>query len=146
MSIVVDVNVVSDSDMIARDVNLGGSSSTSPQDDNIYERLKKAAQDDNIYERQYRKTLRVQTHFAMELMTLKPSLASKLNVSGFSPIHLALLNNHIRMVRGLVSIKGRGRITPLHHVAGIGDAELLNEFLLACPIEIWNSMILLREA
>nr|VDD39804.1 unnamed protein product [Brassica oleracea] len=65
-----------------------------------------------------------QTHFAMELMNLKPSLALKLNVSGFSPMHLALQNNHIRMVRGflamdssLVSIKGRGRITPLHYVA-----------------------------
>ncbi|KAG2263924.1 hypothetical protein Bca52824_071003 [Brassica carinata] len=65
-----------------------------------------------------------QTHFAMELMNLKPSLALKLNVSGFSPMHLALQNNHIRMVRGflamdssLISIKGRGRITPLHYVA-----------------------------
>ncbi|CDY40858.1 hypothetical protein HID58_086955 [Brassica napus] len=60
----------------------------------------------------------------MELMTLKPLLASKLNVSGFSPMHLALQNNHIKLVRGfvaldssLVRIKGRGRITPLHHVA-----------------------------
>ncbi|CAH2071056.1 unnamed protein product, partial [Thlaspi arvense] len=82
-------------------------------------------------------TKKGQTHFAMELMTLKPSLASKLNASGFSPMHLALHNNHVRMVRGfvaidssLVSIKERGRITPLHHVAGIGDAELLSEFLL----------------
>ncbi|KAL9286374.1 putative ankyrin repeat-containing domain, PGG domain, ankyrin repeat-containing domain superfamily [Arabidopsis thaliana] len=79
----------------------------------------------------------------MELMTLKPSLALKLNVSGFSPLHLALQNNHIRTVRGLVainsslvSIKGRGRITPLHHVARIGDAELLSEFLFACPSSI----------
>ncbi|CDY42957.1 BnaA01g17970D [Brassica napus] len=39
-----------------------------------------------------------QTHFAMELMTLKPSLALKLNASGFSPMHLALQNNHIPMV------------------------------------------------
>ncbi|KAL0875472.1 hypothetical protein Bca101_025177 [Brassica carinata] len=79
----------------------------------------------------------------MELMTLKPSLASKLNVSGFSPMHLALQNNHTRMVRGfvaldssLVRIKGRGRVTPLHHVARIGNAELLSEFLFACPSSI----------
>ncbi|CAF2042930.1 unnamed protein product [Brassica rapa subsp. trilocularis] len=59
----------------------------------------------------------------MELMTLKPLLASKLNVSGFSPMHLALQNNHIPLVRGfvaldssLVRIKGRRRITPLHHI------------------------------
>ncbi|XP_024004634.1 ankyrin repeat-containing protein BDA1 [Eutrema salsugineum] len=84
-----------------------------------------------------------QSHFAMELMTLKPSLALKLNTSGLSPMHLALQNNHIRTVRGLmaidsslISIKGRGRITPLHHVAKIGDAELLSEFLFACPCSI----------
>ncbi|CAN6878521.1 unnamed protein product [Brassica oleracea] len=84
-----------------------------------------------------------QTHFAMELMNLKPSLALKLNVSGFSPMHLALQNNHIRMVRGflamdssLVSIKGRGRITPLHYVAQLGNEELLSEFLFACPSSV----------
>lgn len=81
-----------------------------------------------------------QTHFAMELMTLKPSLALKLNVSGFSP---TLQNNHFRMVRAflaidssLVSIKGRGRITPLHYVAQLGNEELLSEFLFACPSSI----------
>ncbi|CAH8306507.1 unnamed protein product [Eruca vesicaria subsp. sativa] len=147
MSIVVDVN-------------------TSTQDENIYEKLKKAAQDGDI-ERLYELIAedpnilchfdkmsfcetplhiaaeKGQTHFAMELMTLKPSLASKLDLSGFSPLHLALQNNHIRMVRAfvaiessLVSIKGRGRITPLHHVARTGDAELLSEFLLACPSSI----------
>ncbi|KAG2330395.1 hypothetical protein Bca52824_001575 [Brassica carinata] len=152
MSIVVDVN-------------------RTTQHENIFEILKKAAQDGDI-ERMYEliaedsKILchfdevpfcetplhtaaeKGQTHFAMELMTLKPSLASKLNVSGFSPMHLALENNHIRMVRAfvaiessLVSIKGRGRITPLHHVARTGDAELLSEFLLACPSSIENLTI-----
>ncbi|KAL0845471.1 hypothetical protein Bca101_018717 [Brassica carinata] len=60
----------------------------------------------------------------MELMILKLSLASKLNVLGFSPMHLTLQNNHSRMVRGfvaidnsLVNIKRRGGITPLHYVA-----------------------------
>lgn len=86
---------------------------------------------------------RGQTHFAMELMTLKPSLALKLNPSGLSPMHLALKNNHFQTVRGfvaidssLVSIKGRGRITPLHYVAQTGHPELLTEFLFACPSSI----------
>lgn len=165
MSIVVDINTVSN--VVAQDANQNGRSSTSSRDEDIiYEKLKKAAQDGEI-ERLYEfiaedpnilchfdkmsfceTPLHVaaekgQTHFAMELMTLKPSLASKLNVSGFSPMHLALQNNHIQMVRGfvaldssLVSIKGRGRITPLHHVARTGDAELLSELLLACPSSI----------
>ncbi|CAH8321434.1 unnamed protein product [Eruca vesicaria subsp. sativa] len=80
----------------------------------------------------------------MELMTLiKPSLALKLNVSGFSPMHLALQKKHIQIVRGflaidssLVSIKGRGRITPLHYVAQLGNEELLSEFLFACPSSV----------
>ncbi|CAE6132224.1 unnamed protein product [Arabidopsis arenosa] len=151
MSIVVDVSRVS---------------GTSTQDENIYERLKKAAQvgdierlyelieeDPNILDHFDKLSFcetplhiaaeKGETHFALELMTLKPSLALKLNVSGLSPMHLALQNNHIRTVRGLVainsnlvSIKGRGRITPLHHVARIGDAELLSEFLFACPSSI----------
>ncbi|XP_020874828.1 ankyrin repeat-containing protein BDA1-like [Arabidopsis lyrata subsp. lyrata] len=86
---------------------------------------------------------RGQTHFAMELMTLKPSLALKLNPSGFSPMHLALKNDHFRTVRGfvaidssLVSIKGRGRITPLHYVVQIGHPELLTEFLFVEDLTI----------
>ncbi|RID45854.1 hypothetical protein BRARA_I02549 [Brassica rapa] len=145
--------------------NLNERSNTSTQDENIYEKLKKTAQDGDI-ERLYELIAedpnildhfdkatfcetplhiaaeKGQTHFAMELMTLKPLLASKLNVSGFSPMHLALQNNHIQLVRvvaldsSLVRIKGRGRITPLHHVAQTGDAELLSELLLGCPSSI----------
>ncbi|KAL1220408.1 Ankyrin repeat-containing protein BDA1 [Cardamine amara subsp. amara] len=145
MSIVVDVNGVIDA--VAQDTNLNGSSST--QDENIYEKLKKVAQvgdierlykliaeDPNILDHYDKVSFcetplhiaaeKGQTHFAMELMNLKPSLALKLNVSGLSPMHLALQNNHIRVVRGLVTInsslvriKGRGGITPLHQVAQI---------------------------
>ncbi|KAL1220409.1 Ankyrin repeat-containing protein BDA1 [Cardamine amara subsp. amara] len=162
MSIVVDVNGVIDA--VAQDTNLNGSSST--QDENIYEKLKKVAQvgdierlykliaeDPNILDHYDKVSFcetplhiaaeKGQTHFAMELMNLKPSLALKLNVSGLSPMHLALQNNHIRVVRGLVTInsslvriKGRGGITPLHQVAQIGDVELLSEFLFACPSSI----------
>ncbi|KAH0898677.1 hypothetical protein HID58_048245 [Brassica napus] len=161
MSIVVDFNRVSN--IVAQAENMNERSSTSIQDENIYEKLKVAAQDGNI-ERLYgliavdpnvlghsdkvpfcETPLNIaieagQTHFSMELMILKPSLSSKLNVSGFSQMHLALQNNYSRMVRGfiaiinsLVRIKGRGRVTPLHHVARIGDAELLSEFLFSCP-------------
>ncbi|KAG7572358.1 Ankyrin repeat-containing domain superfamily [Arabidopsis suecica] len=97
--------------MVAQDENLCESLS---RNDNILEKLKKAAQDGDI-ERLY-ELIRAdenilgyfdkmpfcetplhiaaengQTHFAIQVMTLKPSLALKLNV------------------------KGRGRITPLHH-------------------------------
>ncbi|EOA22836.1 hypothetical protein CARUB_v10003560mg [Capsella rubella] len=119
MSIVVDVSRASGA--VAQGANLSGSSSMSTQDENIYERLKKVAQVGDI-ERLYEliaedpnildhfdkvsfsdtplhiAAAKGQTHFAMELMTLRPSLASKLNVSGFSPMHLALQNNHVRTV------------------------------------------------
>ncbi|CAH8383941.1 unnamed protein product [Eruca vesicaria subsp. sativa] len=154
MSIVVDVNRVSE---------INESSSRRTRDESIFEKLKKVAQDGDI-EELYKLIAEEpnilghfdempfcetplaengKTHFAMELVSLKPSLALKLNVSGFSPIHLALQNNHARMMTGfiamdssLVRIKGRGRITPLHHVARIGDAELLSEILMACPSSI----------
>ncbi|KAF8085130.1 hypothetical protein N665_0679s0006 [Sinapis alba] len=165
MSVVVEVSSVS------HVANLNRRLSTNTQDENIYEKLKKASQDGDI-ERLYELITedpnilchfdkltfsetplhiaaeKGQTHFAMELMILKPSLASKLNLSGFSPMHLALQNNHIRIVRGLVaidsslvSIKGRGGITPLHHVARSGDAELLSELLFACPFSIQDLTI-----
>ncbi|CAF2016977.1 unnamed protein product [Brassica napus] len=38
----------------------------------------------------------------------------------------------IALDSSLVSIKGRGRITPLHHVARIGDAELLKDLTIKC--------------
>ncbi|ESQ38427.1 hypothetical protein EUTSA_v10028610mg [Eutrema salsugineum] len=164
MSFVVDINGAAE--LVAKDANRSGRSSTSAHGENIYEKLKKAAQDGDV-KRLYQLIAedpdilahfdkapfcetplhiaaeRGQTHFAMELVTLKPSFASKLNVSGFSPLHLALQNKHTRMVRGfvaidssLIRIKGEGRITPLHHVAQTGDAELLSEFLFACPSSI----------
>ncbi|KAL1218334.1 Ankyrin repeat-containing protein BDA1 [Cardamine amara subsp. amara] len=166
MSIVVDVQGDANGGMAARDVNLSEFSSSMNQDEDINVRLKTAAEGGDI-ERLYQlisedsnilgrfdqlpfcetplhtAAEKGQTHFAMELITLKPSLALKLNSSGFSAMHLALQNNHIRMVRGfmaidssLISIKGRGRITPLHHVAQRGDVELLSEFLFACPSSV----------
>ncbi|GKU87091.1 hypothetical protein SLEP1_g1542 [Rubroshorea leprosula] len=43
--------------------------------------------------------------FAMEMMNLKPSYARKLNPAGLSPMHLALLNCQIHMVRSLLECK-----------------------------------------
>ncbi|KAL0006608.1 hypothetical protein SO802_008110 [Lithocarpus litseifolius] len=83
--------------------------------------------------------------FSLEMMELKPSFAWKRNLDGFSPIHLALQNEHIELVRrliqanwNLVRVRGRERLTPLHYVVAKGDhLDLLDEFLLICP----NSLI-----
>ncbi|PPR83806.1 hypothetical protein GOBAR_AA36909 [Gossypium barbadense] len=67
--------------------------------------------------------------FMMEMINLKPSFARKLNQAGFSPMHLALQNNRTQFDEGLVRVKGRGGLTPLHHVAQTGDVDLLIKFL-----------------
>ncbi|XVF51858.1 hypothetical protein PTKIN_Ptkin04bG0217700 [Pterospermum kingtungense] len=88
-------------------------------------------------------------HFAMEVANLKPSLAWKLNHMGLSPIHLALQHKCTKTVRGLITIsnqlirvKGKGMITPLHYLAQTDDdADLLAEFLTACPSSIEDTTI-----
>ena len=37
--------------------------------------------------------------FSLEMMILKPSIVSKRNLDGYTPIYLALLNGHTEMVR-----------------------------------------------
>ena len=78
-------------------------------------------------------------------MGLMPSFAWKLNPDGFSPIHLALKNVHIELVRQLLEIdwdlarvKRKECITPLHYVVETGDhhIDLLDKFLLVCPDSI----------
>ncbi|KAF8038713.1 hypothetical protein BT93_B1302 [Corymbia citriodora subsp. variegata] len=92
------------------------------------------------------------TKVAMEIATLKPSFARKLNQGGQSPMHLALQKKHYHITRSLMTlnpklirVRGRGGITPLHFVAGeIGDneqenvelLELLAEFLSTCKTSI----------
>ncbi|KAK3433585.1 hypothetical protein EUGRSUZ_L00111 [Eucalyptus grandis] len=89
---------------------------------------------------------------AMEIAILKPLLARKLNQEGFKPMHLALHQKHYHIARALMSlnlklirVRGRGRITPLHFVAGkrgksekenMDLLELLVEFLSACKSSI----------
>ncbi|XP_012472106.1 ankyrin repeat-containing protein BDA1 [Gossypium raimondii] len=92
-------------------------------------------------------------HFAMEVANLKPSLSSKLNHMGLSPVHLALQHNCSHMVRGLITInselirvKAKGMITPLHYLAQIDDADLLAEFLFACPSSIEDTTVKFETA
>ncbi|TYG77632.1 hypothetical protein ES288_D03G210100v1, partial [Gossypium darwinii] len=92
-------------------------------------------------------------HFAMEVANLKPSLSSKLNLMGLSPLHLALQHNCSHMVRGLITInsnlirvKAKGMMTPLHYLAEIDDAELLAEFLFACPSSIEDTTVKFETA
>ncbi|GMN30926.1 hypothetical protein TIFTF001_003034 [Ficus carica] len=81
------------------------------------------------------------THFALELMRLKPSFAKKLNPTGFSPVHLALQEGHTGTVlrlfdadKELIRVQGKGGRTPLHHVAEHENLDqLLDVFLSACP-------------
>ncbi|XP_010054823.2 ankyrin repeat-containing protein BDA1 [Eucalyptus grandis] len=86
------------------------------------------------------------TQVAVELATLRPSFARRLNPEGFSPMHLALQHDHFQTARALVTIdpelirvKGRERITPLHYIAereGDAELELLADFLCACKRSI----------
>ncbi|KAK9274798.1 hypothetical protein L1049_022050 [Liquidambar formosana] len=80
------------------------------------------------------------THFALEIMRLKPSFARKLNPSGFSPMHLALQNGKTQTVTRLVNVdpelvrvKGREGVTSLHYITEEGDHNLLAEFITVCP-------------
>ncbi|XVE57554.1 hypothetical protein DITRI_Ditri04bG0099700 [Diplodiscus trichospermus] len=92
-------------------------------------------------------------HFAMEVANLKPSLARKLNPMGHSPFHLALQHQGTKMVRGLITtnsqlirVKGKGMITPLHYLAQTNDADLLAEFLSACPSSIEDTTVYCETA
>ncbi|KAM6557334.1 hypothetical protein CsatB_004353 [Cannabis sativa] len=83
--------------------------------------------------------------FAMEIMMLKPSFAKKLNLDGFTPLHLALqnrpqttemVNRVVRVDSNLVRVRGREGKTPLHCVAEEGNLEFLKMFLSLCPLSI----------
>ncbi|XP_050284395.1 ankyrin repeat-containing protein BDA1-like [Quercus robur] len=87
--------------------------------------------------------------FALEMMSLKPSFARKLNQNGFSPIHLALRNKYTKLVGwllqidgDLVRVKGRERLTPLHYVVENDEyLNLLDKFLLFCPDSITDMTV-----
>ncbi|XVF83556.1 hypothetical protein PTKIN_Ptkin16aG0498500 [Pterospermum kingtungense] len=82
--------------------------------------------------------------FAMEIMSLKPSFARKLNPEGLSPIHLAvekgnkeLVLNLMENAKDLVRVKGKKAETLLHYVITREEKpELLPRFLEDCPESI----------
>ncbi|KAB1215035.1 Ankyrin-3 [Morella rubra] len=89
-----------------------------------------------------------QTHFALEIMILKPSFARKLNQHGLTPMHLALQYDQIEVVlrlldvdKDLVRVPGRGGLTPLHYAAEKGFLDVLAEFLCVCPESIQDVTI-----
>ncbi|XP_044476771.1 ankyrin repeat-containing protein BDA1-like [Mangifera indica] len=98
-------------------------------------------------------------HFAKEILNLKPSFAWKRDHLGRGPLRLALEGKHrleglfrrdsyleekyhelvtwlIRHDSGLVRVKARGMVTPLHYAAQVDDESSLAEFLHVCPSSI----------
>ncbi|KAG4127531.1 hypothetical protein ERO13_D10G221000v2 [Gossypium hirsutum] len=82
--------------------------------------------------------------FAMEIMSLKPSFARKLNHQGLSPIHLAVEKGNQEMAlrlietdNDLVRVRGKNGVTPLHYICEVGTHDgLLDTFLKTCPDSI----------
>ncbi|MBA0629781.1 hypothetical protein Godav_024285 [Gossypium davidsonii] len=80
----------------------------------------------------------------MEMMSLKPSFASKLNKQGLTPLHLAVTKGHTSMVlrfleinKDLARVKGKNGKTPLHIITEVGNHNgLLERFLEICPQSI----------
>ncbi|XVF83509.1 hypothetical protein PTKIN_Ptkin16aG0494300 [Pterospermum kingtungense] len=80
------------------------------------------------------------TDFAIEMMYLQPSFATKLNADGLSPLHLAVQNKHIELGlslleidRSLVSVKGKKGYTPFHFLAMKGKGDDLIKLLKKNP-------------
>lgn len=89
-----------------------------------------------------------QTTLAVEIMNLMPSLGRKLNERGLSPLHMAVEKGKAgagaalalaKLDKQLVSIKGRGGMTPLHYAAATAadgaevELGLLAGLLVECP-------------
>ncbi|XP_058768152.1 ankyrin repeat-containing protein BDA1-like [Vicia villosa] len=99
-----------------------------------------------------------QLEFAIEIMNLKPSFATKLNLQGYSPIHVAMnrlrpamdnpidpdmasninvmVSKLVGINKDLVRVKGREGLTPMHIACQNGEVDLLAKFLNACPDSI----------
>ncbi|XP_044477596.1 ankyrin repeat-containing protein BDA1-like [Mangifera indica] len=99
------------------------------------------------------------TYFAKEILNLRPSFAWKRDHIGRSPLHLALEGKHlqerlsphdlnlegkyqevvtwlIKHDSGLVHVKARGMVTPLHYAAQLDDESNLTDFLYVCPLSV----------
>ena len=79
--------------------------------------------------------------FSIEMMKLKPSFISKLDLDGHTPIYHAIDKGHTKLVRqllqlnaDLVRVKEKECKTPLHQAATKNDQiALLENFLSVCP-------------
>ncbi|XP_009787831.1 ankyrin repeat-containing protein BDA1-like [Nicotiana sylvestris] len=83
------------------------------------------------------------TELAIEILSLKPSFGRKLNPSGYSPLDMALrygqqetVKQLIKFDPELIGLRSRERKTPLHYAAETDDADLVAEFLVACPTAV----------
>ncbi|TYI08168.1 hypothetical protein ES332_A10G280000v1 [Gossypium tomentosum] len=91
---------------------------------------------------------------AMEMMSLKPSFASKLNKQGLTPLHLAVTNPDTSMAlrfleinKDLARVKGKNGKTPLHIITEVGNHNgLLDRFPEICPQSIRDVTIENRNA
>ncbi|KAL3652727.1 hypothetical protein CASFOL_002408 [Castilleja foliolosa] len=85
-----------------------------------------------------------QTSFAIEIMSLLPSLGKKLDPDGFSPLHIALKERKketvlalVKFDKSLVRVKGFEGFTPLHYAAKYyPDLDILSCFLIDCQESI----------
>ncbi|TYI08151.1 hypothetical protein ES332_A10G278500v1 [Gossypium tomentosum] len=92
--------------------------------------------------------------FAMEMMSLKPSFASKLNKQGLAPLHLAVTNPDTSMAlrfleinKDLARVKGKNGKTPLHIITEAGNHNgLLDRYLEICPQSIRDVTVENRNA
>ncbi|WJX87940.1 hypothetical protein P8452_70074 [Trifolium repens] len=85
--------------------------------------------------------------FTIEIMNWKPSFALKLNPEGLSPIHLAIQNKRmmlclVGMNKDLVRVRGKRGWTPLHLASQIGDVDILDKLLHACPDSLEDVTVL----
>ncbi|KAK8973743.1 hypothetical protein V6N11_084439 [Hibiscus sabdariffa] len=92
--------------------------------------------------------------FAMEITSLKPSFARKLNQQGLSPMHLAVLKGHQEMAlrllevdKDLVRVRGKNGETSLHYLCKVENHHhLLDRFMQACPESIRDATVQNRTA
>ncbi|KAK8576833.1 hypothetical protein V6N13_121833 [Hibiscus sabdariffa] len=92
--------------------------------------------------------------FAMEIMSLKPSFARKLNQRGLSPMHLAIEKGQHEMAlrllqvhKDLVRVRGKNGETSLHYLCKVENQHhLLDRFMQACPESIRDATVQNRTA
>ncbi|KAL7174842.1 hypothetical protein ACSBR1_043834 [Camellia fascicularis] len=72
-----------------------------------------------------------ETHFALEILRLKPSFGKKLNPEGLSPLHLALQNKHSEIVRLLVKFNSK--------LICVKEREGLTVSPLPIPLPKWRT-------